>query len=86
MSMHACQFLVLTWRKEEEEIVFQMKPATDLYRHWKTQHKIICKLPIHWVFMHRSTARGIVATYTFEKVELNKDHVETEVTLKLMMK
>ena len=43
----ACQFLVLTRRKEEDEIVFEMKPATDLYKHSKTQQKIICTLPIH---------------------------------------
>ena len=39
---------MLTWRKEEDEIVFKMKSATDLYRHSKIQQKINCTLPIHW--------------------------------------
>ena len=80
----ACQFLVLTRRKEEDEIVFEMKPATDLYRHSKTQQKINCTLPIHWVFT--GLLHAALWQRTFEKVELKKDHVEAEITQKLMMK
>ena len=81
---YACQFLVLTWRKEEDEIVFEMKPATDLYRHSKTQQKINCTLSIHWVFT--GLLHAALWERTFEKVELKKDHVEAEITQKLMMK
>ena len=75
---------MLTWRKEEDEIVFEMKPATDLYRHSKTQQKINCTLSIHWVFT--GLLHAALWERTFEKVELKKDHVEAEITQKLMMK